>query len=221
MPGHDRDPPSMPDPNLIAPSLTADDLACLRGGRLVFAGLSFRLDAGEALVLTGPNGSGKSSLLRLVAGLVPVFAGRLDWTGAPGSIAYLGHQDAVKPALTPRETLRFWGATAGAAPDAATIGAALAAVGLAGLDDLPCRYLSAGQRRRLALARFELGPARLWLLDEPTLGLDTASVARLEARIARHRAGGGIVMLATHVPLALDGARGLALADFAVAEVPL
>ena len=146
----------MSEPGLTAPRLQADDLACLRGGRLVFVGLSFRLGAGEALVLTGPNGSGKSSLLRLVAGLVPAFAGTLDWTGAPGSIAYLGHQDAVKPALTPRETLRFWGAASGASPDRVDIEAALAAVGLEGLDDLPCRYLSAGQRRRLALARFEL-----------------------------------------------------------------
>jgi heme exporter protein A len=206
---------------MSATLLKASSLACLRGGRLVFAGLSFRLDEGDALVLTGPNGCGKSSLLRLVAGLVPAFAGKLDWTGTPGSIAYLGHQDAVKPALTPRETLRFWGAAAGAAPDAAAIDAALAAVCLDGLDDLPCRYLSAGQRRRLALARFELGRARLWLLDEPTLGLDIASVARLEARVARHRSGGGVVMLATHVLLALDGARGLAMDDFAVAEVLL
>jgi heme exporter protein A len=185
---------------MCATLLEARSLACLRGGRLVFTGLSFRLDAGEALVLTGSNGSGKSSLLRLVAGLVPVFAGTLDWTGAPGSIAYLGHQDAVKPILTPRETLRFWGAVAGAAPNAAAIDAALAAVGL---------------------ARFELDPAQLWLLDEPTLGLDTTSVARLEARVAQHRARGGIVMLATHVPLALGCARGLALEDFAMAEAPL
>ena len=211
----------MSEPGLTAPRLQADDLACLRGGRLVFVGLSFRLGAGEALVLTGPNGSGKSSLLRLVAGLVPAFAGTLDWTGAPGSIAYLGHQDAVKPALTPRETLRFWGAASGASPDRVAIEAALAAVGLEGLDDLPCRYLSAGQRRRLALARFELSRATLWLLDEPTLGLDVASVARLEARIARHRAEGGIVMLATHMRLALDGARGLGLGGFAAAEPPL
>jgi heme exporter protein A len=211
----------MSEPGLTAPRLQADDLACLRGGRLVFVGLSFRLGAGEALVLTGPNGSGKSSLLRLVAGLVPAFAGTLDWTGAPGSIAYLGHQDAVKPALTPRETLRFWGAASGASPDRVAIEAALAAVGLEGLDDLPCRYLSAGQRRRLALARFELSRATLWLLDEPTLGLDVASVARLEARIARHRVEGGIVMLATHMRLALDGARGLGLGCFAAAEPPL
>jgi heme exporter protein A len=206
---------------MSATLLKADRLACLRGGRLVFADLSFRLDVGEALVLTGPNGSGKSSLLRLVAGLVPAFAGTLEWIGAPGSIAYLGHQDAVKPTLTARETLRFWGAVAGTAPDPAAIGAALAAVGLDGLDDLPCRYLSAGQRRRLALARLELGRAELWLLDEPTLGLDIASVARLEARLAQHRAAGGIVMLATHVPLALDGARELALDDFAIAGMPL
>ena len=212
----------MSEPGLTAPRLQADDLACLRGGRLVFVGLSFRLGAGEALVLTGPNGSGKSSLLRLVAGLVPPFAGTLDWTGAPGSIASLGHRDAVQPALTPRETLRFWGAASrGDAPCRVDLEAALAAVGLEGLGDSLCCYLSAGQRRRLALARFELGPAKLWLLDEPTLGLDVASVARLEARIARHRAEGGIVMLATHTPLALDGARGLALEQFAVAESPL
>lgn len=203
------------------PSLTAEDLACLRGGRLVFAGLSFRLDAGEALVLTGPNGSGKSSLLRLVAGLVPTFAGRLDWTGAPGSIAYLGHQDAVKPALTVREALRLWAAIAGAKAGEGAVDAAIAAAGLEGLDDLPGRYLSAGQRRRLALARLELGHAALWLLDEPTLGLDVASVARLEGRIARHRAAGGLVLLATHVPLALDGARFLALQDYAAEDLPL
>src|SRR3954452_13192456 len=169
---------------MSATLLKADCLACVRGGRLVFAGLSFRLHAGEALELAGPNGSGNFSLLRLVAGLVPAFAGTLDWTGAPGSIAYLGHQDAVKPALTPRETLRFWNAAAGAAPDGdgAAIDAALAAVGLDGLDDLPCRYLSAGQRRRLALARFELGRARLWPLHQPTLGLDIGSGGGLEAR---------------------------------------
>ncbi|WP_225770927.1 heme ABC exporter ATP-binding protein CcmA [Inquilinus sp. Marseille-Q2685] len=203
------------------PILTADGLACLRGGRLVFAGLSFRLGPGEALVLTGPNGSGKSSLLRLVAGLVPAFAGTLGWTGASGSIAYLGHQDAVKPALTVREALRVWIALSGAAAGEGAVDAALVAVGLEELGDLPCRYLSAGQRRRLALARLELGRAALWLLDEPTLGLDAASVARLEGRIARHRASGGLVMLATHVPLALDGARGLALQDYAAEDLPL
>ncbi|MGO1076132.1 heme ABC exporter ATP-binding protein CcmA [Inquilinus sp. CA228] len=211
----------MTAPPMPEPSLTADGLACLRGGRLVFAGLSFRLDCGEVLVLTGPNGSGKSSLLRLVAGLVPAFAGRLDWTGAPGSIAYLGHQDAVKPALTVREALRVWAAMAGIAAGEGAVDAAIAAVGLEGLDDLPGRYLSAGQRRRLALARLELGRAALWLLDEPTLGLDAASVARLEGRIARHRAAGGLVMLATHVPLALGDARGLALQDYAAEDLAL
>lgn len=206
---------------MTAARLTATDLACLRGGRLVFAGLSFRLGAGGALVLTGPNGSGKSSLLRLAAGLVPVFSGVLGWAGGPGSIAYLGHQDAVKPALTSGETLRYWAVAAGSPADHDAISAAIAAVGLEGLADLPCRYLSAGQRRRLALARLELGRASLWLLDEPTLGLDAASVARLEARIARHRAAGGLVMLATHVPLALPDAGRLALEDFAVAEEAL
>jgi heme exporter protein A len=208
----------MLDVTSLGTRLQADRLACRRGGRLVFAGLSFRLHAGEALMLTGPNGSGKSSLLRLVAGLLPAFTGKVSWAGAPGSIAYLGHQDAVKSALTARETLRFWGATAGATPSRAAIEAALASVDLDGLDNLPCRYLSAGQRRRLALARFKLVDAELWLLDEPTLGLDTISVARLEAHIARHRAEGGIVVLATHIPLALEAASRLALEDFATME---
>jgi heme exporter protein A len=198
--------------------LQAEDLSCLRGGRLIFAGLSFCLDAGEALVLSGPNGSGKSSLLRLVAGLVPAYGGTLDWTGGAGSISYLGHQEAVKPAMTVRETLRFWAAVAGARPDDSAIEVALAAVGLDELGNLSCRYLSAGQRRRLALARFEFCCGGLWLLDEPTLGLDAAAVARLETRLARHQAEGGLLMLATHVPLTLSATRRLALEHFATSE---
>ena len=169
--------------------LQAEGLAAFRGERLVFAGVSFAVAAGGALVVTGPNGSGKSTLLRLLAGLARPAAGRLTWEGADAladlplhaaRVRYLGHQDAVKPGLTAAENLRFWG-------DARTVRRALEAVDLAALADLPARMLSAGQKRRLALARLELGLAKLWLLDEPTLGLDEASEARFGAMLARHR----------------------------------
>ena len=190
------------------------DLSLVRGDRLLFDGIGFGLARGEAMLLRGPNGSGKSSLLRLVAGLVPAFTGTLDWTGAPGSIAYLGHQDAVKPALTPRETLRFWGAAAGAAPDAAAIDAALAAVGLDGLDDLPCRYLSAGQQRRMAMAKLLVAWRPVWLLDEPTAALDRQSDALFAGIMKDHLAGGGIIVAATHQELGLEDAKRLEMTGF-------
>ena len=195
--------------------LAAEDLAARRGGRVVFAGLSLRAAPGDALLLLGPNGAGKSTLLRVLAGLLRPAAGRLLWEGediaadaaAHGArTRYLGHQDAIKPALTPAEDLSFWAGLRGGEPVAA-----LAALGLSALAGLPCRTLSAGQRRRLALARLVLGDAPLWLLDEPTLGLDTASVARLGTLLAGHRARGGIVLAATHLPLPLPGAREVAL----------
>jgi heme exporter protein A len=194
--------------------LEAQGLAAFRGERLVFERVGFTLEAGGALLLTGPNGSGKSTLLRVLAGLVPPAAGRLLWNGADalaelethaGRIAWLGHQDAVKPGLTVAENLAFL-APRGAVP------AALEAHGLRALADLPARMLSAGQRRRLALARLELSQAPLWLLDEPTLGLDAASVAAFGARLAAHRARQGCVVAATHVPLPLPGAAELSLA---------
>lgn len=193
--------------------LEADGLATIRGERLVFAGLSFRVAAGGALLLTGPNGAGKSTLLRLLAGLGRIEAGRLLWAGADAladlpahaaRVAYLGHLDALKLGLTAAENLRPWGAPA-------AVAAALEAGGLAPLADLPVRLLSAGQRRRLALARLALRGAALWLLDEPTLGLDAAAVARFGALLARHRAAGGLVVAATHLPLPLDDAATLAL----------
>jgi heme exporter protein A len=195
--------------------LAAVDLACLRGGRLVFAGLSFRLAAGGALVLSGPNGSGKSSLLRLLAGLGRPFAGQIDWPEAGGRPAYLGHQDAVKPGQTVAEALRFWAGYARPAAVAERVAAILTAEDLAPLADTPGRYLSSGQKRRVALARLALSDGRLWLVDEPTLGLDHAASARLEDRIDRHRRAGGLVVVATHVPIALPGAAVLDLADFA------
>jgi heme exporter protein A len=194
--------------------LHAEGLAAIRGERLVFAGISFALPPGGALLLEGPNGSGKSTLLRVLAGLGRAEAGTLRWNGEDAlsdrtthatRVAYLGHQDAVKPGLTAAENLAFWGTTA-------QIEAALTRVNLAPLADLPARMLSAGQKRRLALARLALASAPIWLLDEPTLGLDTASVAALGEMLAAHRAGGGVVLAATHLPLPLPGAETLRLA---------
>jgi heme exporter protein A len=186
------------------------DLACRRGGRPVFEALSFALAAGDALVLRGRNGSGKSSLLRLLAGFLRPSAGRLSWAGEDALAApvehrcrihHVGHTDAVKAVLTVRENLAAAAAIAGG--DAA-IGPALAGMGLDQLADSPARFLSAGQRRRLALARLLATPRPLWLLDEPGTGLDRASRARLEAAIGRHRAGGGIAVIATHGDVAVE-----------------
>ncbi|MBK1659974.1 heme ABC exporter ATP-binding protein CcmA [Paracraurococcus ruber] len=195
--------------------LEARNLACFRGERAVFAGLSFRLDAEGALLLVGANGAGKSTLLRLLAGLLRPEAGEVAWGGRDAfadraahaaRLRYLSHQDALKPALTARENLgffaRLWGGE---------VEAALATLDLLPLADLPARVLSSGQKRRLALARLALAPAPLWLLDEPTVGLDAASVERLGALLARHRARGGMVLAATHLPLPLPGARELRL----------
>ncbi len=195
--------------------LEGQELGCWRGERAIFFGLDFTLPPGGALLLTGPNGAGKSSLLRLVAGLIPPAEGRLLWRGEDAladrvaharRLRYLSHQDALKPALSARENLlfyqRLWGGDAEEA---------LALMGLEELADLPARILSSGQKRRLALARLALAPAPIWLLDEPTVGLDTASVTRLGALLARHRAAGGAVMAATHLPLPLAEAEELRL----------
>lgn len=195
--------------------LEAEELACWRGERAVFAGLSFRLAPRGALLLTGANGTGKSSLLRLLAGLIPAAEGRLLWDGEDAladrvgharRLRYLSHADALKPSLTARENLSFFARLWGGDPEPA-----LAALGLAELGDLPARVLSSGQKRRLALARLALAPADLWLLDEPTVGLDAASVERLGALLAVHRGAGGMVIAATHLPLPMPDAGELRL----------
>jgi heme exporter protein A len=197
----------------VSTVIEAQALAAFRGERLVFRDLSFRVQRGGALVLAGPNGSGKSTLLRLLAGLVRPAAGTLLWDGADAladlpehaqRLAYVGHLDAVKPGLTVAENLSF-------AARGSAVGSALEAMGLAPLAGLPGRMLSAGQKRRLALCRLALSTAPLWLLDEPTLGLDTAAVERFGSLLARHRAEGGIVVAATHLPLPMPGAGELRL----------
>jgi heme exporter protein A len=206
--------------------LVAEDLACRRGERLVFAGLSFRLAPGDALVLTGSNGSGKTSLLRLLVGLIAPAAGRLAWGTTPiaddlaghrARLHYVGHQDGVKPGLTPRETLVFWAALRGqeVRRDAPVLAAALAAFALEAVVDWPCRWLSAGQRRRLALARLLVTAAPLWLLDEPFSALDDDNRIRLEETIVAHRAGGGRAIVATHIPAEIGATVGIGLDAYA------
>lgn len=199
-------------------------LTCVRGERVVFTGLDFSLAPGDALVLLGPNGSGKSSLLRLMAGLIRPAAGRLSWNGQPvgadreahaGRTHYVGHHDAIKPVLTVAENLRFWARLHGAGGDAKAL-AALDRFGLGHLAGMPGKLLSAGQKRRLNLARLLAAPAPLWLLDEPSVALDRASVRRLEEVIAEHRAAGGMVVLSTHAVVDLPGGRELLLDDYAV-----
>jgi heme exporter protein A len=197
--------------------LVASNLGCARGGRQVFRDLSFAVGAGEALLVTGPNAVGKSSLLRLVAGLVRPQEGQLEFAGGDGELTvgeqahYLGHQDALKPSLSVAENLAFWadflggGRTKGAA--------ALAAVGLGALTHLPATYLSAGQRRRLSLARLIVVERPIWLLDEPTSALDVAGQAMLAELMRAHLAQGGLILAATHGPIGLDRTIELRLGD--------
>ena len=208
--------------------LIGENLACRRGERVVFRGVDFRLPPGGALMLRGPNGSGKSSLLRLLATLLVPAAGRLVCDGVPVSndparyralIHYVGHLDAVKAALTPRQMLGFWAALRGAQRPA--IEAALAAFGIERAADWPCRWLSAGQRRRLALARLIAAPAPIWLLDEPGAALDRDGMTQLDAAIAAHRALGGSIALATHEAAPIANAATLQLDAFAAAPQDL
>jgi heme exporter protein A len=222
--GHKQQAMTYPNGAYADRDLVGEGLACRRGERLVFARVDFRLRAGGALVLTGTNGSGKSSLLRLMAGLLTPAAGRLGWGGvaveqepAPyrAALHYVGHLDAAKPAMTPRETIGFWTSLRGLAPPPTAVDAALAAFDLGAVADWPCRWLSAGQRRRLALARLLAYPAPIWLLDEPTAALDAEGEARLARAVAAHREAGGRVALATHQPIAIEAPVSLVLDEFA------
>jgi heme exporter protein A len=200
--------------------LTVTDLALARSGRRIASSLSFALGPGEALVVTGRNGAGKSTLLAALAGTLRPAAGRVAVEGVgertlPECLHLVGHRDGLKAALTAAENLAFardllgtdWqGRSPAHPPDAA-----LAAVGLAHAAALPVAYLSAGQRRRVALARLLVAPRPLWLLDEPTAALDAAAQARLGAMMRAHLGEGGLVIAATHAPLDLPGARTLAI----------
>ncbi|CAA7621881.1 Cytochrome c biogenesis ATP-binding export protein CcmA [Candidatus Terasakiella magnetica] len=215
--------------NQALSTFSGNGLACVRGGRVVFAGLDFTVDSGGALILLGPNGSGKSSLLRVLAGLLRPAHGRLAWDGLPvtddpeahaARTHYLGHHDAVKPVLSVAENLRFWAhlhdphtGRAGRAVDSA-----LERFGLSHLASIPGKMLSAGQKRRTNLARLLAAPSPLWLLDEPTTALDKASIKALEMVLAEHRAQGGMVVLSTHAEIHMPGAAELHLDRFTVPD---
>ncbi len=195
--------------------LSAIDLACRRGGREVFAGVSFSIAAGEVLAITGRNGAGKSSLLRIVVGLIRIAQGRLALAGGDPELTiaeqahYVGHQDALKPALSVAENLRFWTGFLGA--KSTEIEAPLASVGLDAVADLPAAYLSAGQRRRLSIARLLAVERPLWLLDEPMSTLDIAAQERFNGFMRAHLSEGGLILAATHGPLGVAAAQVLPL----------
>ncbi|HLI99207.1 MAG TPA: heme ABC exporter ATP-binding protein CcmA [Bradyrhizobium sp.] len=196
--------------------LSGCDVRCVRGGREIFSGLNFRAASGEALALVGPNGSGKTSLLRLMAGVLAPCGGSIILEGGDSELTlgeqahYLGHRDAFKPALSVSENLSFWRDFLGGAPfDSAE---SLAIVELDHAARLPAAYLSAGQRRRLSIARLLTVRRPVWLLDEPTNALDTSGQKLFATLMGDHLAGGGLIIAATHVPLGV-AARNFRIGD--------
>jgi heme exporter protein A len=194
--------------------LVANELDGERGGETIFSGVSFALADGEGLLVTGANGSGKSTLLRIVAGLLPAAAGTVtleggepDWPDVMAACHYLGHQNALKPALSVTENLAAWRDYLGE-PHVA-IPEALEIVGLDEIGHLPLGYLSTGQKRRIAIARLLVSYRPVWLLDEPTAGLDRASEAQFAKLMAAHLEDGGMILAATHLPLGLEWAQEL------------
>jgi heme exporter protein A len=202
----------MPPATFAPLALEATDLACNRAGRVVFTGVSLRLEHGQVLAVTGPNGSGKSSLLRVLAGLLPPVAGALRFDGRGEDepvIHYVGHSDALKAAMSLRETLRFWTAVyrqQGRVTLDPDFDEAAQTVGLGHTLDFPFGVLSAGQRRRAGFARLLLSPRPLWLLDEPTASLDRDGEALLASLMTDHLSKGGLIVAATHqdLPIAVD-----------------
>ncbi|MCH7935881.1 MAG: heme ABC exporter ATP-binding protein CcmA [Proteobacteria bacterium] len=202
---------------------TGTDVVCLRAERIVFEGLDFALEPGGALMLRGANGSGKSSLLRLMAGLGRPLSGTITWNETDIAddaeahnrhLHYVGHADPVKPVLTVAENLAFWAAIRGEADAAGAAAEALKRLGIGHLANVPGRFLSAGQKRRVNLARVLTAPAVLWLLDEPQTALDNQALRSLETVIADHRQQGGMVVVSSHAEAGLKGAVTLDLGDF-------
>lgn len=203
-------PSDFPTPPVPERLLDIKGVTVFRGDRLVLDGVSLTLDAGDAMILTGPNGAGKSTFLRTISGLRRPDSGEVI---RYGDLAWLGHQDALKPGLTLAQNLALAEKLGtNSLPDA------LEALDLTHLTDLPARLLSSGQKRRAAFARVMLSGAPLWLLDEPTVGLDVASIERLGAVMAAHRANGGAMIVTTHVPLPLDNTRSHELPSLAHVE---
>ena len=201
--------------------LIAENLAGERGGEPVFSGVSFALADGAGLVVTGPNGSGKSTLLRIIAGLLPSATGtiRLEDPDSPeapevaSACHYLGHGNAMKTALSVEENLVFWQEFAG--EQHLSVAEALDMIGLPQVASLPYGYLSTGQKRRVSIAKLLVSYRPIWLLDEPTAGLDRASEAQFAALVRAHLEDGGLAIAATHLPLGVDGLRELRMGETA------
>ena len=198
------------------PVLSVSDLACARGERLLFYNMNFAVQPGEILLVRGGNGRGKTSLLRLLTGLSKPMAGEVCWRGVPigqcgeryrMEMAYVGHLNGIKDDLTPLENLRVGAGLAGRDLDEPTAQRTLERLGLGRCLDLPARVLSFGQRRRVALAGLLTAGALLWILDEPLTGLDVHGVALIEALLHEHTERGGLVVMTTHQPLSLPGAK--------------